>query len=97
MNAHTDPRLLTLAPGDNVSVLKATVAAGEDILIGGQSVHMPQTLGLGHKLAVAPIPAGEDVIKYAFPIGFAAQDIPLGAHVHIHNLTSRHTTVEIME
>jgi altronate hydrolase len=93
----TDPRLLVLAQGDNIGVLIATVSAGEEIMIGGQSVTVPDTLGLGHKLAVAPIEAGKDILKYGFPIGFAAEDIPLGTHVHVHNLTSRYTTVEVME
>jgi altronate hydrolase len=43
-------------------------------------------VGLGHKLAVRPIRAGETVLKYGQTIGFAAADIPAGAHVHIHNV-----------
>ncbi|WP_270729813.1 UxaA family hydrolase [Shimia sp. Alg240-R146] len=93
----TDPRLLVLAQGDNIAVLKATIKAGEDILIAGNEVHVGSTLGLGHKLAVVAIQGGDDVVKYGFPIGFAVADIPLGAHVHVHNLASRYTTVEIME
>jgi altronate hydrolase len=92
-----DPRLLVLADGDNIAVLKSTVTAGEVIQIAGRQIRIPQTLGLGHKLAIAPIAQGVDVVKYGFPIGFAADDVPLGAHVHVHNLTSRYTTVEIME
>ncbi|MGR3712866.1 MAG: UxaA family hydrolase [Shimia sp.] len=93
----TDQRVLVLAQGDNIAVLKATIKAGEDIQIAGNKVHMDSTLGLGHKLAIVAIQSGEDVVKYGFPIGFAAADIPLGGHVHVHNLTSRYTTVEIME
>lgn len=92
-----DPRLLTLAEGDNIVVLKSTIKAGEHIRLRGQDVVVPQTLGLGHKLAAEDIPAGRDIVKYGFPIGFAASDIPLGAHVHVHNLTSRYTQVEVME
>lgn len=93
----TDPRILILAKGDNIGVLTGSVSAGEEILIAGQSVLVPQTLGLGHKLAIAHIPERADVLKYGFPIGFAARDIALGAHVHVHNLTSRYTTVEVTE
>ncbi len=92
-----DPRLLVLASGDNIGILKETVEAGEILKIGGQDVKMSQTLGLGHKLAVTPIIQGVDVLKYGFPIGFASEDIPVGTHVHVHNLSSRYTTVEIME
>jgi len=34
------------------------------------------------------VAAGEPVLKYGSPIGVASEDIPEGAHVHIHNLSS---------
>ena len=40
----------------------------------------------GHKYALSPIKAGENVIKYGYPIGHATCDIALGEHVHTHNL-----------
>ena len=40
----------------------------------------------GHKQALKAIPAGEKVIKYGFPIGYASEDIEAGAAVHSHNL-----------
>jgi altronate hydrolase len=43
-------------------------------------------VGLGHKFAVRRIRAGEAVLKYGQIIGFAAADIPAGAHVHVHNV-----------
>lgn len=45
----------------------------------------------GHKVALCDIPAGEEVTKYGYPIGVAAEDIPAGAHVHSHNL---HTALD---
>ncbi|SHH14814.1 UxaA family hydrolase [Cognatishimia maritima] len=92
-----DPRLLVLSENDNVGILTSTVKAGETIQVAGENVTLPDTLGLGHKLALRNIAKGEDILKYSFPIGFAGTDIPLGTHVHVHNLTSRYTTVEIME
>ena len=40
----------------------------------------------GHKSALVDIAAGENVIKYGFPIGHATQLIKKGEHVHTHNL-----------
>ena len=40
----------------------------------------------GHKYALCPIAAGENVIKYGSPIGHATVDIAQGEHVHTHNL-----------
>ncbi|MGN0542948.1 MAG: UxaA family hydrolase [Acutalibacteraceae bacterium] len=40
----------------------------------------------GHKYALTDIKKGEQIIKYGFPIGIAAQDIREGEHIHTHNL-----------
>ncbi len=42
----------------------------------------------GHKYALCDIAAGDPVIKYGYPIGRATEDIPAGAHVHSHNLST---------
>lgn len=43
-------------------------------------------LATGHKVALSDIAAGENVIKYGFPIGHATEFIPKGSQVHTHNL-----------
>ena len=43
-------------------------------------------LSTGHKRASRAIAAGENVIKYGFPIGHATADIAEGDQVHTHNL-----------
>ncbi len=43
----------------------------------------------GHKIAVAPVPTGGPVFKYAQVIGYAAEPIAPGDHVHTHNLAFR--------
>lgn len=40
----------------------------------------------GHKYAVRDISSGEDIIKYATPIGHAITDIKKGELVHTHNM-----------
>lgn len=92
-----DPRLIRLSNEDNIVILGATIRAGETVLLDGSSIEMAQTLGMGHKIASRAIGADEDILKYGMPIGFAACDIALGDHVHLHNLTSRYTPIEIME
>jgi hypothetical protein len=87
----TDPRLLLLHPGDNVLVLRDQIAGGEVIAVEGAQVTVAAPLGLGHKLARAPIPAGAQVVKYGAPIGRATVAISAGAHVHTHNLRSDYT------
>ena len=40
----------------------------------------------GHKYAIRPIKAGENIIKYGNPIGHALCDIAKDEHVHTHNV-----------
>jgi hypothetical protein len=87
----TDRRLLRLAPGDNVLVVRAPIAAGDVIDVEGATVTVPVRLGLGHKLAAAPIAEGERIVKYGAPIGRATAPIDVGAHVHVHNVASDYT------
>jgi hypothetical protein len=87
----TDPRLLLLAPGDSVYVLRGPVAAGETILLEGQAVTVDRQIGLGHKIARVHLAAGEKVVKYGAPIGSATRNIAPGDHVHLHNLKSDYT------
>lgn len=83
-----DPRLLQLAPDDNVCAARATIDAGETIQIGGQAVAVPTTAPTGHKIAVRAIAVGERIFKYGAPIGSATQPIAPGDYVHTHNLKS---------
>ena len=87
----TDPRLLLLAPGDSVYVLRDQIAAGEVIAVGGARVTVTQALGLGHKIARLAVAPGAQVVKYGAPIGRAKVAIAIGDHVHVHNLRSDYT------
>ena len=95
--AVTDPRLLLLAPGDSVFVLRDQIAAGERIRVEGGEVTLPRALGLGHKIARIAIAPGDRVLKYGAPIGRATQPILPGEHVHLHNLASDYTPTYALE
>ena len=47
------------------------------------------TIPAGHKIALNEIKAGEAILKYNQTIGFAAQTILAGDHVHTHNIELR--------
>ena len=74
-------RMLTLHPTDNVAIALADIAAGE-----ATDVTLLQSVKQGHKVAIAPIKAGENVIRYGQIIGQAKSDIAVGEHVHVQNL-----------
>ena len=78
------PRMLTLHPQDNVAIALADIAAGDTGNATGPK--LLQSVKQGHKIAIAPIRAGQNVLRYGQTIGQATADIATGEHVHTHNL-----------
>lgn len=78
--------LLRITPQDNVAVALTALSSGQTVTVDGIALTTVTDVPAGHKVALFPIKAGEKVIKYGFPIGYAKEDIPVGAHVHVHNL-----------
>lgn len=52
------------------------------------SVELRAEVPLGHKLALADLRAGGEVIEYGLPVGAAIADIQRGDYVHTHNVRS---------
>ncbi len=88
-------RALVLDPRDNVATalcrLEAHAAVRPIGAADPAAVVVREPVALCHKFALRAIARGEAVIKYGQPIGFAAQAIAAGEHVHTHNLTSAYT------
>ncbi|WP_302326719.1 UxaA family hydrolase [Enterocloster lavalensis] len=85
-------KLLQIREEDAVAVALAPIAAGEIVSFGpGKTVTARESVRQGHKIALRPIPAGTDVIKYGCSIGGATADIEAGQWVHTHNMKSRLT------
>lgn len=83
----TAPLTIRLNAADNVVVARATVAAGAEI--PGEGVTAAEPIPAGHKIATAPVAAGEAIRKYNQIIGFASADIAAGDHVHTQNCAFR--------
>lgn len=93
---------IRLSPDDTVATALRPLTAGEIPRVvdeAGAWVTAPAltaAIPRGHKFALLPIAAGNDVLKYGAPIGAATAGIEAGAHVHLHNLegfagrTARH-------
>ena len=73
--------LIRIDASDNVATARRALAPGEE----GATTPVPR----GHKMALSSIAMGAPVTKYAQVIGYAAEDIAAGAHVHVHNLAFR--------
>lgn len=74
--------VVRLDPRDNVAIAIRALAAGEDAL----GVTVAEAVPRGHKVALSPVPAGAEVVKYAQGIGVASAAIAPGQHIHTHNL-----------
>lgn len=79
-------KTVRLSAEDNVVTAISPLAVGD----AGASALIPR----GHKMSAVAIPKGAPVIKYAQVIGYAAEDIAQGAHVHTHNLEFRNVDTD---
>lgn len=77
---------IQINPADNVVVALEPLPAGTAVTVGARSVTAREDIPQGHKMAVAAIAAGEDVIKYGLPIGHVTEDVAPGTWLHTHNV-----------
>jgi altronate hydrolase len=77
-----------LRPEDNIVVAARPLPADASYLYNGDTLTLPQRIGLGHKIALRGIKQGEAVTKYGQIIGFASKDIEPGEWVHVHNVSA---------
>ncbi|MCI8609670.1 MAG: UxaA family hydrolase [Firmicutes bacterium] len=78
---------------DNVAVVIRPVKAGEilcytDFEKGETQLTACTDIPIYHKISLLPIPQGTTIVKYGEHIGQASCHIPVGAHVHTHNVAS---------
>lgn len=86
--------VILLNPRDNVAIARVPLAKGQAIAIGGREMQAAAEIPAGHKVAIAPIGAGEVVRRYAEVIGRAKTAIAPGGHVHTHNLAFEEFAME---
>ncbi|MEM8729599.1 MAG: altronate dehydratase family protein [Pseudomonadota bacterium] len=79
-----------LDPTDNVVTAIRPLEAGTAI----ETVSTRAMIPSGHKIATQDIAKGDAIRKYAQLIGYAAEDIAAGDHVHAHNVEFRNTDVD---
>jgi altronate hydrolase len=75
-----------LRPEDNIAVAARSLQGGQSFQHNGGVVTLSGRIGMGHKIALAPIHKGQAVLKYGQIIGFASQEIAPGDLVHVHNV-----------
>ena len=77
---------LKINKADSVVVCLQPMKKGETIETDGGCVTLLQDTPAGHKVLLKDIKAGEDIIKYGYPIGHAQKDLKAGEWVNEDNL-----------
>jgi len=78
--------------GDHVGVATSDIEEGEKVIGVFMDdnttieVKAHHAVPLGHKIAIADIAAGGDVLKYNVKIGITPKGFKVGDYVHTHNL-----------
>jgi altronate hydrolase len=84
------PSIILLNELDNVGLTLVDLAPGDSIGVDNLTARVP--VPAGHKVAIRTISTQDPVIKFGQIIGFAANPIEPGDHVHTHNLEIRDFT-----
>ncbi|MFK5980190.1 MAG: altronate dehydratase family protein [Rhizobiaceae bacterium] len=77
---------------DRDNIVTAIQILEEGTVVEG--VRATDRIPRGHKIAVSAIAKDDPVFKYAQLIGYAAENIAAGSHVHTHNLEFRNVVQE---
>ena len=84
------PNILIIHPRDNVAVVLSALAAGQKAVAHGvEGFTALSDIPASHKIALADIGAGREVIKYGETVAVSTRDIKKGEWVHTHNLESK--------
>ncbi len=75
---------IQINPADNVAVALQPIAAGTVLDVAGSQVKVMQDIPAGHKVTLCPLNAGDNVIKYGFPIGHVTKSVEAGVSID-HN------------
>ena len=67
-------KTIKINPADNVAVALEPLKAGETVNVEGLEVTATGDIPAGHKLLLQDLKAGENVIKYGYPIGHLKED-----------------------
>lgn len=86
-------RVLVVDARDNVATCLAALKAGDLVALEvagvARSIRLASDVPFGHKFALGPIAAGDEVRKYGVVVAQATYPIADGEHVHVHNVESR--------
>lgn len=87
-----DTAVIHLSAKDNIAIARAPLGTGQKIRLEGKEITLLDAVPMGHKVALVPIAAGGNVIRYGQVMGRARMAIEPGRHVHVHNVSFEEQT-----
>jgi altronate hydrolase len=81
-----------LNAADNIAIARVSLSPGQRLRIEGREVIVEEPVPAGHKVAIAAIGGGENIVRYGQLIGRARIRIEPGRHVHTHNVAFEELT-----
>ncbi len=86
---------IRLHPDDNVVIAKTNLQAGIVLVLeSGEQCIVQRFIPAGHKIALNEVDSGAAIRRYGQTIGFAAETILAGQHVHTHNVVSKEVELD---
>ena len=79
-------KTIKINPADNVAVAIVPLSAGETVSVEGQEVTVTGNVPAGHKLLLQDLEAGDNVIKYGYPIGHLKESHKKGDFICDENI-----------
>ncbi len=79
-------KTIKINPADNVAVAIVPLKAGETVNVEGIDITTTSEVPAGHKLLLQDLKAGEDIIKYGYPIGHLKEDHKKGDFIYDANI-----------
>jgi altronate hydrolase len=79
--------VIHLNPADNVAIARVALSPGQELEVSGRLLRVEDATPAGHKIAIAEIGPGENILRYGQVMGRARQRIEPGRHVHTHNVS----------
>ncbi len=71
---------------DSVVVALTPIPKQTQLTIDQQTITTLEDIPQGHKIALSDLKAGDNVIKYGYPIGHVTTDVTAGQWLHTHNV-----------
>src|SRR5260370_34032635 len=77
--------VIHLNAADNIAIARVALSPGQELHVDGRRIVVEDAVPAGHKIAIQPIAAGENIVRYRQMVGRARIRIEPGRDGHTHN------------